>query len=277
MQSVPAQIFVSSSSQQLIEQAVQEGIVLLRQEYQLEDTITRKRYTWDNRPEFGSATSLCVLTETGYVVADDVLAPWRNDDRYRQFQDSIFRPVLSKTFCRSIRDSVWRAVPGTIAPQKSRPLCVSSWLQVDDTLFQSSGFTIDFSAGEKEGWLVWLTSDKEKKFDSSALSLLIYRHKLTMEDGTDCCEIPAAATPRRIIGGIYIEPQCLKIGKVTFALSGVVVGKDDKWKLLRLIPNIPIESDDTGALTPVERESISDRGSESEIQDKIPFDKKKKK
>ena len=259
----------SSSNQQLVEKAVQDGIVLLRQEYQLEDTLTMKRYTWDNRPEFGSAVSMCVLAENGYVVADRVLHPWESDSRFSQYRNTKYRPVLSKTYFRTVADSVYRAA-GRPEPRFERNLSDDGgWVYAVDSLFGGKGFAADRASGEKDGWLVWLTADKDSEDDTAGLSLVTYRHKLTVEESSERCEIPASTTLRSVIGGIYVVPQYRGIGEVVFALTGVVVPDGDRWQLLRIADSLsddscaveesePTPSDDLqDALTPVQQDDDS--------------------
>ncbi len=51
----------------LFEKSCSQGMILLRQEYQIEDTNTHQRYTLNNRSDFGSAISFAVLTEQGMI------------------------------------------------------------------------------------------------------------------------------------------------------------------------------------------------------------------
>ena len=236
----------SSSNQQLVEKAVQDGIVLLRQEYQLEDTLTMKRYAWDNRPEFGSAVSMCVLTENGYIVSDRALHPWEYDPRFEQYRNTKYRPVLSKTGFRTVADSVYRAA-GRPEPQCVQPLSDKGWVHAADSLFGCKGFTFDRTAGEKDGWLVWLASGGSGETDSEELSLVIYRHKLVVEEGTESYDIPAPNSLLSMTGGIYIVPQYTGIGEITFALVGAVAGNEGKWQMMRVADIRPADDSSDGA------------------------------
>lgn len=248
-----AQIFVKSSSQQFIEDAVHEGILLLRQEYQLEDTTTMKRYTWNKQPDFGSALSLCVIAEDGYVTTDRALRPWEYDAKFDKYRDSVYRPIRTDTYVKSIRDKSWRPV-GSMNPAAERPLAVDEWKTADDSLFHRKGFIADTLPGEKDGWLIWLTASEPDTIESEQLTLVSYRHKLDLKAEAGTFEIPAPTTQRHVIGGIYAVPAYPGIGRIELRLVGIVVNKDDKWKLVRYCTAADSRASDTdaGTLTPSE-------------------------
>lgn len=251
----------SSVNQQLIEQAVGDGIMLIRQEYQLEDTVTMKRYTWNNQPEFGNSQSFCVLTENGYIASNKVLEPWKYDSKYAKYKDSVYRPVLSKTYCRTISDDKYREV-GCLSPIGPRTLLQDDWIYVCDSTFNKRGFISDTVSGEKNGWLIWLTINNVEKIDTEQLTLVSYRHELSIEERKYIYEIPEPTTQRHIIGGIYVEPKYLEIGRIEFALIGIVVNIDNKWHVIRWrsesqseqksVIDQPTSALDDDALTPVE-------------------------
>ena len=251
----------SSANQQLIERAVRDGIMLVRQEYQLEDTVTMKRYTWNNRPEFGSSQSFCVLTGNGYIVSNKALEPWEHDSKYAKYTDSVYRPVLSKTYCRTISDDKYREV-GCLNPTGTKTLLQDDWIYVCDSTFNKRGFISDTVSGEKDGWLIWLTINDVEKIDTEELTLVSYRHKLSIEEKKDIYEIPDPTTQRYIIGGIYVEPKYVEIGRIEFALIGIVVNIDNKWQMIRRRSESQNEQEraieqpttalDDDALTPVE-------------------------
>ncbi len=248
-----AQLLLPSSNQQMIEQAVQDGLLFVRQEYQLEDTVTHKRYTWDNNPYFGSGLSFCVLTEDGYVTTESMFAPWQMDPNYEQYRESIYCPVLTDTYCRAVGDSTWRKV-GSIDPQSEFPLAESVWYEVADTSFGGEGFMVDVSSGKKDGWLVWLTADDEEtSLDEAKLSLTVYKSELNFRDGVELYSVKVLTTTEHILGGIYVEPHYTSIGVVKFAIAGLIVNVEGLWSVLKLKgPIASFSCSSVEALTPVD-------------------------
>ncbi|MCM1177022.1 MAG: hypothetical protein NC308_00845 [Clostridium sp.] len=246
------QYFLQTPNQQLIESAIENGILLIRQEYQLEDTLTHKRYTLDHRTYFGSAVSFAVRTETGYVTRRDIIAPWENDPEYKPYTGSTYHPVLSKTFVRTIKDTSWREMP-LIAPVASAPLKDSAWVDVTDTLY-TGGIATDCIVDKPEGWMVWLTGNNEK-LDSASLSLVIYRKAVDLSDGNET-EITYPNNGDNVIGGIFIYPKFDKIGQIVFNMCGVAIKRSERWVLM---PDLSSENENSNTdvntvsvLTPID-------------------------
>ena len=53
----------------MVESSVRQGIMLISQEYQLEDTLTHKRYSLDNQEYFGKLNTFAVLTDNGIITS----------------------------------------------------------------------------------------------------------------------------------------------------------------------------------------------------------------
>ena len=255
-----AQISFQTNNQKIIEDAVIDGLLLVRQEYQLEDTVSLKRYTWNNRPEFGSALSFCVLTENGYVISSAALKPWEQDSKFGKYKDSAYRPVLTDTWYKSAASKDFRKA-GCIGTADPEFLADSAWTFVKDTIF-GDGFAVDTTSGEKDGWLVWLTASNEESVESDSLTTMTYRHKLTVYSGQDAYEIPSPSSSRHIIGGIYVEPEYPGIGKMELHLVGIVVKTGENWQMVKISPqdkdkpdaeNPP--ADNAGTLTPATPET----------------------
>lgn len=272
-----------SSETILVEKTISDGLLLIRQEYQLEDTLTHKRYTLDNRSDFGSAISFGVLTESGYIVRNDVITPWEKDRQYEQYRGSQYRPVLSRTLARTVKDSTWRET-ALILPQYVFPIKDSQWVEVKDSL-SAEGLSVDYSDGEKDGWIVWLTSEKEC-IDSSALSLVIYRQLLELSGKVDGdIAVKTLDTNSEVLGGIYINPCFESIGRIAFKVCGIIVKKEEAWTLLRCTSGLSAEEsiakktdkDQAPELTPLEPEPNAAEGGADEAANKVKKEKQNKK
>jgi hypothetical protein len=227
---------LNSNNQQLIEEAVREGFFIVRQSYQLKDTVsdTPQYYGWNNAPNFGEIYSLGVKATNGYYLDDKAIYPWKYDRKFDEYVNSNqYLPVISQSEYRPYRqlaDSAYIRFP-----YKDGVLVGEEFHFVTDSLFGNKGFVVDDSDGLKQGWLVWLTSaDSLEKIGNESLSLLIYRNELTFDAEKSAYKIEAPSTNKRVLGGIYIVPQTEGIGKITFYLSGLVSGKDGHWQVVRL-------------------------------------------
>ena len=224
--------FIKSSNQQMIEDAVGKGLMLVRQEYQLEDTVTRKRYSLDGRPEFGSAVSFAIKTKGGIVVSKSIMTPWEGDENYTPYAGGKYRPVLTRTLVRSVKESGWSVVDSTDF-SIVRFLSDESWIEVPVDC--EEGFQLDTLYGERDGWLVWLTSVGED-INISDLSLVSYKSKLTLSQKIKVMEIGPANTENTLLGAVYLIPDFSHIGQITLKMKGVVVKNGSGWNLV-LIDN----------------------------------------
>lgn len=251
----------------LIERSVSDGIVLIRQDYQLEDTVSHKRYSLDNRSYFGRSYSLGVFTDKGIVTGRNVVKPWEYDSNFEQYKNGKYRPVLSNTMARNPGDSVWREI-GSFATDNIVELTDTSWISVSDTTL-NKGFSIDTVSGHNDGWLIWLESTKEHA-DTADLSLSINRYQLTIsEDGTCTDDIRPFGNDSDRFGGLYIKPSFEHIGCIVLKLSGIIVNDNksdqESWKFvkcpsLELTSDVPSETEvSTPVLTPVEDENKPDK------------------
>uniref|UniRef100_UPI0040579DA7 hypothetical protein n=1 Tax=Alistipes sp. TaxID=1872444 RepID=UPI0040579DA7 len=240
-----------SSNQQFIEEALSESVMLIRQEYQLEDTTTMQRYTWNNRPEFGSAENFAVRTTKGYITHRNVVEPWLQDDHYAPYRGTQLRPVLTRTALRTVKDSLWREV-GCIAPTQRVMVDKSEWDHLSDTLFLSRGLCVEPLEGEQEGWLVWLTASDRSDLSTTKLALVTYRHALALSADKSRYELPDPTTQAEVVGGLYVVPRYDGCGTITFLLQGIAIKEGEHWALL--IPREEVEGEEVepmGELTPV--------------------------
>ncbi|HIZ87631.1 MAG TPA: hypothetical protein IAC03_05670 [Candidatus Coprenecus pullistercoris] len=222
-------IKLTSDNQELIRRAVENGIVLMRQSYQLEDTTTGKRYTIDNRPEFGSATAVAVRTKHGFIVPKSVLSPWEDDNNYNKYKGSAYVPVLTGTSLLRPGSESWSDTLQFV-PDQVLLLPDSRWCEAVDTTYFGNGFTVGKSE-DHEGWIVWLVKDP----DTMDMSLVVYRLELPeVADEKDVFSIKKVNTKMEVLGGIFLTPAFDSIGKVDFELCGVVFGKGDKWSMMLL-------------------------------------------
>ncbi len=246
----------SSDNQELIRKTVEQGLVLIRQEYQLEDTLTGKRYTLDNRPEFGSVTAMGVRTRNGFILPEKVLQPWIGDKNYRNFKAENLIPVLSKTSIRSAGDTVWLEAP-LLAPYDVAPLADTAWVEASDSSSCGNGFTVGVP-DSRDAWIVWLTSETDN-LESPGLSLVVYRYELPdAVDEDRIIDVKNVNTKASVLGGVVVVPVFETIGCVDFMLRGVITGQPDAWKLVLLDGGVDDsdgsqDNDGPVQLTPVEQ------------------------
>lgn len=268
-----SQSLFNSSNQQLVEQAVKEGIVLLRQDYQLLDTLSNTRYGWNHQEVFNSIYSIGFNVKGSYIVNERFIRPWQFDQRYKEFRDTTYIPVISKTYSKSILDTAYTNIKYN--PSYNRVIKDSLVYSVDSLTYECRGFSVDSSFGEKDGWLVWVTATDSVPQENTQLSIVTYRHQITIEEEKNEYIIPKPATSQNIMAGILVVPKNTHIGVLDFQVIGYAYKKGNEWYIIRDTENIIIsEQDNKFLLTPV---TTSDENSKDNAISKKKSKKRKSK
>ena len=246
--------FFYSNNQQIIKDIVTNSFVVVEQSYQLEDTVNHQLFGRNNQPEFGKLRGFAVKTKEGYIVSNNLLAPWTVDENCRRYLNQ-YKGKISKTSIFEILDTV-TSPRSIISYSAHNQNCLLSL--VNDTVFQNNGFSIFQGIGKTEGWLVWLTakSDIEAMKSGDEVSYQIYKKELEIASDSVCYDVANPTTENKIIGGLYIVPGLSKIGYVEFELCGIMVNVEDSWKIaLCRFDIVPSPSNITGQqvvdLTPI--------------------------
>lgn len=239
----------NSPNQQLVKQAVRDGIVLIRSDYQLLDTVANERYGWNHRDMFNSVYSVGVKAGDGYMVSDRFVRPWSYDGRYLGLTGVAYVPVVSRTVCRMMSDTVMTEID--YAASEICPLEDSLAYLVGGTAREVRGFSVDSAAGDKDGWLVWVVAEDSTLSDNSELSLVTYRHSMTLAKDTLRYQLPDPVTTDYVVGGFYVVPQNTAVGVLDFKLAGFAVLKDGHWDLVTENVADECDAEDASMITPV--------------------------
>ncbi len=223
---------LKSPNQQFVEQAIRDGLFVVKQTYQLEDTTTNQRFGRYGNEEFGMDASLAIRLKDGYIVNSNLLTPWMQDANFERYRGT-HRPILSRSVSIELRDS-------TLSPFN---LSVDSLRMVDnrlslisstDTLI--SGFGIKTYKHPVEGWFVWVANDSTVNEYSGRKKPELTIFKRTVEFMSDSVsyEVEAPNITNNVWGGIFIVPEQTEIGQITFYLSGVLLKGmgDNRWNLV---------------------------------------------
>jgi len=226
-----------TSNQQLIEDAVKDGIFIVRRCYQLQDTTaaTPTYFGWQNQNWFGKTYSLGIKVKEGYYLFDQAVRPWVYDRKYAPYADSAdFAPILSASEYRMLEDTSFQALPYRDLPVKE----ISThrvYLAQDTASFHQKGFSVDDSYGVKKGWLAWLVTDKPLEEENRQTpTFLIYRTELTFEQEKEHYEIRDPVTNKHVLGGFYFLPEITEIGQINFILTGALHRENGKWQVVRM-------------------------------------------
>jgi hypothetical protein len=221
---------MKSANQQLVEDAVRDGLFIVHSRYRLRNIKENKLYGWGGEPYFGETTTVGVKTIDGYILDRRAVQPWTDDSRFDEYRDdSHFEPALSECTYQPATGTATAVLP--VEKTVYRPLANGALSLAADTIFHRRGFLRDNADGKKQGWLVWLTATDST---AAAENLIAYRSEIEFKNGVNAYPIKAAATAQTLLGGVFLTPRIDGVGQITFYLSGIVVEKNGEWQLLRL-------------------------------------------
>ncbi len=219
--------FFSSPNQQLIKDAVDGGIIIIEQSYQLEDTVSGQRFGRFGNKEFGKIYSLAVLTDSGYCLSPAAIKPWESDANFEKYRQS-HKPVLYKTAYRHFNDSTFSTLD---ADMSSGIGLNDGYMFVKSTGGQSS-LVKDDVIGHKNGWAVWVVSEDSLSTSPTtvAVSYQPVRREIEVVDSTSTYTVENPYTDNKIWGGIYVVPVRKSLGNIAFKFVGVIEqDANDSW------------------------------------------------
>ncbi len=224
----------SFTDQQIIEDAVKDGIVVVQQDYKLQNTETGEFFGLNGNRYFGRTYSLAVKCTGGYYLGRAALTPWEYDryfDKYRN--DPKYRGVISTTQYCAVADTLYRTLDSD--GQLRHELPGGYFCKVDDkAAFGGQGFVADTSSTRTDGWIVLLTARKPLTGkQDNPLSFICYRQQIEFEPDQEHCAITPVAVDE-VVGGLYIRTQITGIGQITMSLVGLVHVEKDKWTVDKL-------------------------------------------
>lgn len=245
----------SSAGQKFVEQAVTDGILLLRQDYYLLDSTTNIKYGWNNQEMFSSVYSTAIHVGNRYFVSDHFVHPWQADSRYLQFQDTVLIPTISQTHQRKLADTIWTKQSYDIS---SLTAIKDSCLYMLDSLQLSTrGFNVDTASGNKEGWLVWVVSTDTLMNDKSPVEIITYKHSLTIDAQTNLYEIPKPTFTKKIIGAFYVIPHVPQVGLLEFQMGGILFVQNNQWFVHKIkLAEQKVEEPQKPTLTPIQEPTL---------------------
>lgn len=262
-----SQSMFNSPNQQLVEDAVRKGIVLVRQDYQLQDTLTNQKYGRNHETYFGTVYSIAAKLQNALSVSERFVSPWEYDSNFAQYNNSHYQPIISKTMFRALSDSSYTELHYN--RNYIRALEEGIVYHVDSLSHPDRGFIVDRSIGEKEGWLVWVFASDTTQLSNESLSLVTYKHKVTLEEGLNKYMVTQPGVSGHILGGIYVCPNITVIGTVDFLFEGLIVHDvNEQWQFYvfcetesgstTLSDNLPEQGDE---LTPVTENTQNENNS----------------
>lgn len=215
-----------STATQWVENAVNSAFFLSRQSFQVRDKKTGELYGLNNKDEFGTEISLGIKVKNGYVLTDNAIRPWEYNDKFEKYKDGYTPVPYSSQYSEFADDMKYDSLD--ITESNINELLSSTLYLVTSNCLSNKGLSIDYTKGEKIGWVVWACTDNDLN-KNTKLQLTCYSMTVEASD-TGNIDIDTPDN-KKILGGIYVIPVNTDIGEMEFRISGIMVEIAGKWNI----------------------------------------------
>lgn len=225
----------------VLDRALQEGFVCIKQDFQLEDTLTRTLYNYgDNTDEFGAQISFMVKLDHGFIIPDEIMHPWDYDLNYPRYKNMQYVPVINRTSLLTISQNDWEKLDIPFWPTEKGELANGLKYAIDEKT-ASDGFHRFSGYGKKTVWIVWLLTTEQENSKEIQCQYVTEPMELTIEKGKKLYKMDEPKSKLTVLSGIVVEPIYHGIGHVDFALVGVIGKTDGIYNMAVIEPNMAEE------------------------------------
>ena len=245
--SVSAQLFnfaIKTNNQQIIDEALSGAFVKLTQSYELNDTITNEHFGRNGKDYFSQIPFIGIETEEGTLFTKSVFTPWELDIDFSEYEGK-YKPQLTQSDFEILNDGKTHTIKTIDFSNVTEN--ANNFIILKDTIQNKKGLKLDSVSGGKNGWFVWLTSDRNL-IEVDSVKLLSIKKDIEVPINGEALILSNPDINENIIGGFYLTPAQTEIGQITFILTGIILRNEDGWKLV--FPAIH-EHNEKKKLTPI--------------------------
>ncbi len=223
---------LKTPNQQIIEKVVNSGVFIMKQSYELADSLDN-RYGLSGNKAFGIDYTLAIKIKNGFIVNERAVRPWdfNNEfDKYRgSYTPKLFPTQFSEVSGQCRYDSI-------VFREENLKMIFSDMLYaVESEQFFGDGFSLGGNWGDNDGWIVWFTKKKSMDLEiNTNLNISIIQKKLNITPkvkDTYFSPIDSLKTSDEIMGGIFVIPEVTSVGHMELKLCGVICHLENGWML----------------------------------------------
>ncbi|MDR1631721.1 MAG: hypothetical protein LBR97_02395 [Dysgonamonadaceae bacterium] len=218
-----------------IENNVCNNLVIIQQNYQLEDiTADEKKlfgllkkkslFGLGGNKHFGTVYTIGVKSENGYYTDGRAVLPWLYDPNYNKYRNrNQYEPLISETNYRLWGDREYREFKFNEDPNK---LSKDSILLIKKKMSKPM-LPIDSKTGDQKGWIVWVIRDN-KHTEPDVFVLSAQSADLKFDASTGAA-VFNGNVPQQVVSGLFVTEQENKRGQIITVLSGLALKDNGKW------------------------------------------------
>lgn len=220
----------NSPSQQLIEQSVRDGIIIIQQSYELADSVGNT-YGIGSRRAFSVDYSVGLKIGDGIVVNNHTIVPWDYNSKYSKYRAK-YTPIIFETKISPLKkDADYRSI--AYSGDSIVTYVNNLMFYWPTTINHGEGFILSGDSGLNEGWLVWITKKHEVDLATSTdLTLSVIKKSLVLSEVLqETYPVDPLSTSDEILGAFFVKTEITGVGRIVLRLCGMAEQKDGKWVL----------------------------------------------
>lgn len=220
-QEIDINSLLRSDNQDLIKSAVSGGLYVVESSYLVQDNEDGKQYGLDGKPYFNKFQYLGVAIDNGLILGKNAVRPWEGDETFATYKEK-YTPVFYGMEIQSFSDTTRTLVDSSNL--KDTIAVNDNYVLLSKTM---DGFDINVSEGKQDGWIIYVSINKEGKPQIRCL-----KKSIEINDSIPSQEIKITQLISSNLGGIYVTPCAEKTGVITFKLCGLLSPSEDNQKFI---------------------------------------------
>lgn len=214
----------------IMEKTVKPGLIVVRHGFQIKDNKTGDLYGLNGSQIFGESYSLAIKASDGIFIREDAVAPWNHNNSFAKYKGK-YTPVSYKTSYVELNDSC-DFLDFLLESDKLKVTNDSDIYKYNTDSFNNNCLQLDTISESKQGWIMWLIQKSNSKvFDKDNLSFSCQEYKLNFGK-LNKVENVTCPSDAIVIGGVYVIPFSIGIGKIELKIAGILSKINDEWKVV---------------------------------------------
>lgn len=253
--SLSAQNAIFSTNQQLIYNAIEDGVYLVKIDYLLVENETGNHFGRGGKDKFSTIYTVGFRTANGSLFYDKIMKPWSYDDSFQKYKNN-YHGLVKNIEIVQRKSNIDSAFVRTISLDTCR---VDSLYNNGFILFKETdngkGFLFNNSEDYNNGWMLWLSIDDDDHTEYPYLHFSIIKVSGNVLNDDSVLNNPPSGN-QLILGGLFLVPEITNIGQLTFKVNGIIDKKENKWEIVNFGDAVSFKHEsDIGkedGLTPIE-------------------------
>lgn len=219
-----------SLANDLIERAIKNGIVLLRQDYQMLNEDDEPIGNKSGLDCYGRTYTCGVRVGEGdFLVTKEFVAPWWSNESIVKSEKR--HPEVSYSGFLTLKTIDFEQFDCDV--ESAEEVIANHLYTVSGS--ESEGFELDEEYGKKRGYAVWLKSSNAFSLQvvPSGLTLDIQPYSVSTTEGSYIYDVAKQPTGN-VIGGVFLVPSIKKTGEITIKVNGMFEKRGGVWKFISI-------------------------------------------